>query len=177
MADPVKLWRYRVPSINGEGYATVVLGSDGYFSAVSDWGNYAFRWTATGCADFRDFVMRALVSPAYWINKLGGPDIFDGEATEAEVKAWVADLDHFASAQQRDVELELLETSDFSCLEGFHRWQERTGIDDSWEFHHEKTDPQATAFVTRAMPRICALIEAELAAERAPAPATEVACG
>ena len=170
MSEPVKLWRYTIPSVEREGWAIVVIGSDGFCSAVSDWGNYSFRWTATGCADFRDFVLRAQSSPAYWINKLGGDDVYDAAATEAEVKDYIEDPDSFGSTKsakaRRAREIELLQDSDLRRPEGFDRWLEQTGLDDAWEYRREKPDPHATAFVTRAMPRICALIQAELAAER-----------
>ena len=39
------LKRYSLPSIKGEGYAEIVLDtSDGYFSTISDFGNYCYHW-------------------------------------------------------------------------------------------------------------------------------------
>jgi hypothetical protein len=165
---PVKLWRYQVPSIKLEGWAIVVIGSDGYFSAVSDWGNYSFRWSNTGCPDFRDFVLGAVVDPGYWINKLGGPDVYDGESTLEKVKEYLADPKNFESEEERQEELELLEAEGegLSRTHDLYHWQRVTKIQEPWFFHCTMNDPHASAFVRKGMPRICALIQAELDAER-----------
>lgn len=58
------LRRYALPSVKGEGWAIIVIGSDGYFSTVSDWGNYAYLWTHPGC-EFRHF-LAGLDADYFW---------------------------------------------------------------------------------------------------------------
>ena len=69
MSDVI-LRRYHFSSIQGEGWATFVIGSDGYFSAVSDYGNYSYYWPHHGCTDFRQFLVRAPRDWDYFAKKL-----------------------------------------------------------------------------------------------------------
>lgn len=62
------VWQYDFPSVNGEAWGTFILRSDGYFSAVTDFGNYAHRWYHHGRDDFREFVLG--VGPDYVVSKL-----------------------------------------------------------------------------------------------------------
>lgn len=49
---------YHLPNVNGEGYAYILLDLEkNMFATVSDWGNYACRWSAPG-PDFRRFLAR-----------------------------------------------------------------------------------------------------------------------
>lgn len=55
-----RVWQYSFPSIDGlEGWAYIILREDGFFAAVSDYGNYAHLWTHHGHKDFREFFLRA----------------------------------------------------------------------------------------------------------------------
>jgi hypothetical protein len=54
----LKVWQYALPSIKGEGWAHVMIREDGFFAAVSDWGNFAFIWGSTGETDDRLFFLR-----------------------------------------------------------------------------------------------------------------------
>lgn len=83
MAKERKLWQYDFPSIKGEGWAKIVLREDGFFAAVSDYGNYAFLWTHHGCDDFRKFFLR--VNWDYLCGKLSRREL-DPDASFKEVK-------------------------------------------------------------------------------------------
>ena len=50
------IWNYYIPSKKAEGWGKFIIDSTGYFSCVTDYGNYAFQWTAHGDGDFRDFL-------------------------------------------------------------------------------------------------------------------------
>lgn len=85
----VKLRRYKIPSVKGEGWAVVVIGSDGYFSAVSDCGNYAHLWSHHGCADFRQFLIRAVEDWEYFARKLSNEHDFRDWSEETTLtEAW-----------------------------------------------------------------------------------------
>lgn len=59
---------YKLPSIKGEGWAHISLNTEtGFFATVSDWGNYAYIWTAPG-GEFRAFLMG--LQPDYLYGKL-----------------------------------------------------------------------------------------------------------
>lgn len=60
--QPVTVWRYYVPSHRHQGWGIFLLTSDGMLAVVSDYGNYAFRWSAFGEGDFRHFVMKLLAA-------------------------------------------------------------------------------------------------------------------
>lgn len=65
------VWQYDLPSEEGSGWGTFLLRSDGYFSCVTDYGNYAFRWLHHGEADFRLFWLKNRWDwPDYTVSKL-----------------------------------------------------------------------------------------------------------
>jgi hypothetical protein len=82
----MKIWDYYIPN-NGkhEGWGKFIRDSTGYFSCVTDYGNYAFWWTAHGDGDFRDFL--ASVDGGYLMGKLSnGQRKFDLEETIKNMK-------------------------------------------------------------------------------------------
>ena len=81
-----QLWRYTIPSVNNEGWAIFVIGSDGYFSAVSDYGNYAHIWRCIGCKDFREFLLNAERDCSYFAAKLAPEKVYDGEQTAENIR-------------------------------------------------------------------------------------------
>ncbi len=68
--EPVTFRRYALPSIKGEGWAVFVIGSDGYFSGVTDYGNAAYWWGDHGRKDFREFLLCAPRDWDYFMKKL-----------------------------------------------------------------------------------------------------------
>ena len=111
MADDIRLWRYHVPSVNGEGWGIFVIGSDGYFSCVTDHGNYAYLWTHHGFDDFRKFLLRAVEDRDYFVTKLGHGKVYDGPETEKALKEAVAEnlRDGTWTAEEVEEELELID--------------------------------------------------------------------
>lgn len=68
------VWQYDFSSVNGEGWGSFVLRSDGYFSAVTDFGNYAYRWLNHGHDDFREFWLENRWDyPSYIVSKFTNP--------------------------------------------------------------------------------------------------------
>lgn len=82
----MKIWNYYIPSKKGEGWGKFIIDSTGYFSCVSDYGNYAFQWTAHGDnTDFREFLCE--LDNGYLMGKLSnGQRKFDLYKTIEKMK-------------------------------------------------------------------------------------------
>ncbi|TQF14223.1 hypothetical protein FJV41_19840 [Myxococcus llanfairpwllgwyngyllgogerychwyrndrobwllllantysiliogogogochensis] len=183
------VWQYRLLTPEGSWLADVILRSDGYFSTVSDYGNYAFRWTAPGMP-FRDFVVRigGRDDRSYVCSKLGTSDWWDGAATLKGIRehiieyrrrwGWTKEraaeeweklglaLGYYDGRDARhEVEMEEYQ---------FHDWLRETRIDDASEFASLDYEPQLRAFCREVMPALAAAIRAQLQAESAEQAAPEV---
>lgn len=172
MANEVKLWRYYIPSQKLEGWAIFVLGSDGYFSAVSDYGNYAFLWTHHGCKDFREFLLRADRDWDYFANKLSdGNRVYDGENTIKRIRERISEKFNSGEITEAGVKTQLwlieheYSVEDFE--DDFRRWCEdrMNCIEEPWEMRCEDFDVQLKAFVKKAMVRLIPLLKKDLEAE------------
>ena len=166
-ADPtITVWRYIIRGINGEGWGYLLLASDGYFSAVSDYGNYAFRWTAIGEGrDFRDFL--AHIGTDYLISKIAPEKRYDGGLTEKHVRQLIDEqvASGLLAEQDKKRELDLLRQQ--SGLENefhFYEWMNRTDLvfeyQDIFETSH---NGDAFNFCNKLFPRFAAVLRAELA--------------
>ena len=122
----VELHRYALPSVKGEGWAIVVLGSDGYFSAVSDWGNYAYIWTHPGC-EFRRFLV-GCDAHYFWTKIMHGRKarVFDEERTRFNIgkRLWDMMGDRLIDKIQHDEALEDLDGND-DTMEAVACWAQR----------------------------------------------------
>jgi hypothetical protein len=166
---PPQLWRYVLPSEKGEGWAVFVLGSDGYFSAVSDYGNYAFYWRAHGCDDFRQFLLRAGSSWDYFVGKLSNGEVYDGDASRAAIKEAIAELPKGSRAR---VEKALFDDheDDLETEYGFMRWAEKSKLEAGSLFCRQHPG-DVVAFVQKAMVRLVPLLQADLQNETTASPA------
>lgn len=80
-----KIWDYYIPSANHEGWGKFIIDSTGYFSCVSDYGNWAFQWTAHGDEDFREFL--ADIGTDYLMGKLSlGQSEINSERTRERLR-------------------------------------------------------------------------------------------
>jgi hypothetical protein len=123
MTTPIKLWRYHLPNINGEGWAIIVIGSDGFFSAVSDYGNYGYFWSHHGCADIREFFLRAAVEWDYFRRKLSPEEDYDSEKTYQNIRSCILDGRRGGGRRARE-EWDRLHESDVpnGDIIAFHDW-------------------------------------------------------
>ena len=160
--------RYNVRGERDEWLATVFIGADGVFSTVSDYGNYGHYWGSPSC-DIRAFLCR--VSNDYLAAKLSPQWATDVDATEVEIKRTIIRLrrDGTLDAEQAREEWELL----YCVRDGDSGgWWAQTTLGqhaypgDLWQ---QMRSPQAVLFVERVMPRLVAMLRAELAAEKAAA--------
>ncbi|WP_426730191.1 hypothetical protein [Myxococcus faecalis] len=173
------VWQYRLRTSTGAWLADVILREDGFFATVSDWGNYAFRWTSPGMP-FREFVARLASSPDYVSGKLESRDWYDGEGTLKRIREHILTSRREGSwtkeeaANEWRVLAESLDTRDGSVprgawdidLEQFSRWYHATSIGDASGFARYDYPPDVRSFAREVMPALAVAIRAELAAEQ-----------
>lgn len=149
-----------------EGWAIIVIDtSNGFFSAVSDFGNYSYLWSNPGC-EFRKFLMDCNADYFHGKIMMGRPDrkVFDDEATLRAVKDYLSsDLNIHTDLKPR--ELRLLERYSFEDEEEFKEWMEETTIDHPWELIQMRPEPQSWQFCTLILPRFQAMLKKELKEE------------
>lgn len=176
MTTPIKLYRYDLPNVDGEGWAIIVLGSDGFFSAVSDYGNYGHYWSAHGTDDFRQFVLRRCTEVGWESNaaKLGHGTEYDGAATCAAIETEIRRRREAGELSDCEAlnELELLEDhDDVSSSQDLALWLNATELEQIFEtglvvYSHPS---DVRAFCQKTLPRLAEVLCAELAAERSAA--------
>ena len=171
----VVFWRYDLPSVNREGWAVVVMCSDGYFSTVSDWGNYAYWWSGHGTRDFRAFV--ADCDGDYIRCKLDPSKVLDYERTRDRCRravcearrrpargphAYTLDTETAREAWERaDGFINEIELNDW--FNDYARY-----LDDYTDLAVYKTPPGIRGFIEKVLPRLQAAIKAELTRECTP---------
>jgi hypothetical protein len=167
--DELVIHRYFLPSIRGEGWAIVYITSLGEFLALSDWGNYGYWWSHHGMKDIRQFFLRAKESPDYFIGKLSaGADEYDGEQSYKSVKDYILEVrrDRSWPKERARDEWDLLNLYDKLHDEhDFQRWYSNTRIDEAYEHHRRRPNPQVVAFVEKVLGRLDPILRAELTAE------------
>lgn len=167
------LRRYMVKSAERPfGWAIVVIDSDGYFSTVSDYGNYSYGWWHHGRGDFREFLIDLEKDPGYAYGKLHhGKDPYDGGETLKAVKQYIKNArrglaGYITRAHAREEWDRLEEHENLDNELAFHDWVRATDISDAWEFHSTSPEPQCWAFCTRVLPLLAEMLRAELQSER-----------
>lgn len=150
----------------GDFLAEIVISDDGYFSTVSEWGNYA-HWWAHVVGDFRAFLSR--INNDQLISRIAPFHEYDGKATLAEVRKYIC-----AHRRTRNISREaareewslLAENGDIFAREDFALWHRDTKIEEVEDFWCESRPAQAIYFVNNVWPEFATLLVAELAADR-----------
>lgn len=181
------LKRYDLPSIKSEGWAIIVIDTSiGFFSAVSDWGAYAYVWSTPGC-EFRKFLAR--LDEHYLHSKLmvGRGDRREYDEDLARRAAWRCLLNWIrekrkaarkaARWESRRAEAEKIEraideekehyasASFFSYVE-MYDWGSNSRMAGVYELaDYFVPNRQCAAFCKKAMPRFQAVLRAEIDAE------------
>ena len=170
--NDIKFWRYSIPSIDGiEGWGIFLLDSTGMFSCVTDYGNYAFKWTHHGMDDFREFFLSD--SYDYYVNKLyklnGGQLEFQAEQTVKRIKESILRSryeDHMDEETARK-EWDLLELIDWDMNEiSQHEWYQQTDLCDAHEYFIYDYPANVKALRDCLLPRFCEVIKRELESEK-----------
>jgi len=165
MAEP-KLRRYKVPSQNCEGWGIFVIGSDGYFSVVSDYGNYAYLWTHHGHEDFRTFLVGLAKDDDYLASKISRKDVLQGKQTAKCIKETVLQVRRTGNKSRewaRD-EWDLADSLDDDSI-SYADWYQETKLEDAWDYATYDYPSEARAFCKKLYPRFVELLKAELNAE------------
>lgn len=166
----VKLWRYYLPNEKGEGWAIIVIGEDGFFSAVSDYGSYGYFWSHHGCKDVRQFFLRAARDWDYFLNKLAPkPWAFDGAETYKALRELILvhrrlrDWDRtYARTEWDTLQESGLENGG---LYEYYQWYENTRIDCAYEYSVYSPPSDAVAFCQKTLGRLALVLRDELTAE------------
>lgn len=157
------IWRYVLRNVKHEGWAIVLMDSSGYFSVVSDFGNYAFKWTHFGTRDFREFLIG--LEPDYLLSKISQRDTFDGEGTVRRIKDEILELRRTRSRtltrETAREEWDRVESIDDK--HAFDDWLRDTSLDEAWEYGRMDYPGDARGFAKRVWPRLCELWRADLA--------------
>ena len=165
---PVTTWRYSVPSEKGEGWAILFLDSVGCVAALSDWGDWAYRWNPRGYEegdgrDFRHFILSC--DDDYLLRKLAPTQEWDGDATLVNVKETIIGLRRAKewTADEARGEWELLEHCEGMHSEyNFWDWSRDTELQDTHELPVFKYSMQAQLFLARCLPRLREAIKNDL---------------
>ena len=149
-----------VPPLKSEGWGIFVIDSEGFFSVVSDYGNYAFLWTHPG-KPFEQFLMG--LSKDYLAGKLsqsgGGPagrTEFKGEETLRRVKECLLTCRRKEAISRKDArdEWDLLKANNNFChKDDFEEWLKETSLDWPWDFASYGYPSEIEAFCDRLYPR------------------------
>ncbi|SFH21672.1 hypothetical protein SAMN05660649_04288 [Desulfotomaculum arcticum] len=175
MSD-IKFWRYSLPPIDSiEGWGIFLLDSTGMFAAVTDYGNYAFKWTHHGCKDFREFFIdiKHGSDNEYYIKKLfqGQEKEFDGENTIKSIKEHILYYrrDGSYSKEFAREEWDLIKEYEhnFISVIDFTRWHDETKIDEAHEFACYDYPSDIKAFGQKLLPRLADVLREELQKEAA----------
>ena len=165
----VTVWRYELPSIKGQGWGSFMLDSTGMFAAVTDYGNYSFRWGQHGKRDFRKFIADAGLSQGYMLSKLapsGGREYQGGETAENIKSAIIRRRwNRYLTEEQAREEWELVESCDLEYKEGFHEWYNQTTLADAHEYSVYDYALDEKAFAEELLPRLVEELRTELAAD------------
>ncbi|WP_223643979.1 hypothetical protein [Corallococcus sp. EGB] len=181
MAEPL-VYQYRLRTEKGAWLADVILRSDGFFATVSDWGSYAFRWTAAG-GEFRAFVAQLERQDDYVCSKLESRDWWDGSRTlkrirehvltsrrdgtyskEKAAEAWESLSDALGAWSRRDAR-----DYDEIAIDQFSVWCTNTSVSAPYEFAAYDYPPDVRGFCENVMPALATAIRAQLQAETAAA--------
>jgi hypothetical protein len=159
---PVTVWRYTLPPLKHEGWGFFILDSKGYFSAITDYGNYAHLWTYHGRDDFREFVID--VGGDYVYRKLRvQPEQYNGERTAKAIRTVIEECALLGS----DEEDLFLEYKDEICDSefGFGLWYRETTIGDACDLVRRDPDCSLVGFIEKLLPRLQKVIKKHMAGE------------
>jgi hypothetical protein len=168
MSDPIRMWRYYLPNVNGEGWAEIILCSSGFFGAVSDYGDYAFAWRrpARGDECIRRFMLD--IGPDYVRGKIAPREEYDGARSVRAVRKCILDERRRERMTREEALREwwlIGQHGDLNRSEHFALWCQETQIADAYELARHAPDQDAAAFCENVLPRLKDAIRSEIAAE------------
>ena len=173
MAEPVQFRRYVLGPEKGQDWAIFVIGSDGYFSAVSDRGDVAHQWPNGGGKgiDFRLFLAGVEREWEYFVRKLFPRELYDPEATLLAAKKLILERRRSRSVTRTQAREEwgLLgdhdDLGDELCWYKWHDDPDHVLLDeeDTVSCRASCYDRDGVVFVRKIMIRLAAVLKRELA--------------
>lgn len=161
----VPSYRYRLPHVDGSGWAVVYLEGDGRFLAQSDYGTYAYRWDAAGPVgtDFRAWFAdlaehEAAAGNTYFLGKVSRQE-FDVEAA----REWCDKT--FREAHPEVGEYDVPSTDEIHHAGDVYQFAKDHELPGDVR-HLDEYPGQAYGFRDVVLPRLARLIRAQLAAEK-----------
>lgn len=162
----VEMHRYSFPNVNGMGWAIFFLDEAGCFAALSDYGDWSFRWNMRGMAEgesLRKFLLRC--DDDYILRKIAPKKEYDNQSTVKAVKETILGMrrETQLSAEEAREEWDLIkENSDLDTDYNFWQWCQDTKLEDQHELYQTKYSEQAKAFLEKCMPRLKEAIKNDL---------------
>jgi hypothetical protein len=166
MPSDVKTWRYSFPSVKGEGWAIIFLDETGCFAALSDYGDWSYRWNQRGLPEettFRHFIIQC--EDDYILRKIAPKQEYDDEATLQAVRETILGMrrEKQLTAEEARDEWELPDLHEGLCDEyQFWGWANQTELPDTHELTCYKYSEQARAFIKHSLPRLREAIKNDL---------------
>jgi hypothetical protein len=163
----MKIWNYYIPSKDCNGWGKFIIDSTGYFSCVSDYGNYAFQWTAHGEDDFREFLVS--LDNDYLMGKLaGGRTEFDAGLTRQLIREHIFerrktyDINKLAARNLWDRVSKLEDKESFKEFFEDDAPNEGVEFSDWWEMFHYGHPHDLQLFCKHLWPRFKEALKEEL---------------
>lgn len=163
MPSEVKFWRYSIPNTNGyEGWAVLFLDNAGCFTALSDYGDWSYRWNQRGMdqPDMRYFILSC--DDDYLLRKINPAKEYDPEKTTAAIRELILGMRRETQLTKEEARDEWELTSSLDTEYEFGSWMRDTNLPDASEVWCVKHSEQARAFLKHCMPRLRELIKNEL---------------
>lgn len=164
--DGSALKRYDLPSVGAEGWASIVIGADGFLASVGDFYDFAHYRPHHGCEDFREFLIA--MRPESLLAKISRKIEYDGEATVKQIRQCIIDLRRGKVITKEDAreEWDGLDSLGVEFDErALVRWADQTTLESDEAEAVYTYHPFAIDFIRQTWPRFVEMLRRELAAE------------
>ena len=165
--------RYAVPNTpEGEGWALLFIDQEGAFAAITDYGDFTYRWRSTGwsAVNFRHFLMT--IDAEYLARKLANGERENrGDLTAVAVRDQVLQLRRARrlSAEEAGAEWDLVcMHRDLADEQAFEEWCARTRLEAPELLAVEGLPLRVRAFIEKSWPRLRRAIQLDLVFEQLP---------
>ncbi len=164
------IYTYYLSSDKHGSWGKFIIDGSGYFSCVTDFGNYAFQWTAIGPGDFRSFLVS--LNADYVMGKLnwGRGLVFDDDKTRnlARTKLLEKRRERMVNSDEAREIWDSMEgcTTEREFEDVFRKAKDIHDydlFDDWWEMFGQNYPAELLGFGEKVWPRFVALLKEELA--------------
>lgn len=162
----VGVWRYSFPNVNGMGWAIFFIDDAGCFAALSDYGDWSYRWNMRGMPEgkgVREFLLTC--DDDYILRKIAPKREYDSEGTVKAVKEFILGMrrEQQLTAEEAREEWDLIDFHEGLDNEyNFWGWNQDSNLPEKHELYQTRYSLQARAFLEKCMPRLRTAIKNEL---------------